>query len=251
MDVHRDRVANHKMDTSPLVSEDIELRQYIDQAAIVINQLTDIVFYKNPQSVFMDCNQELLTFSHLQKKQQILGKEDYDLPWADSADFYRKIDARVMMSGNVQETIISIMVANGERITTAQKKHPLRNTSGDIIGIIGINHAITDKKLLHALQKLKEFDSYYGHNGQSYLKEGYSFGNLSNREEQCMFYLLRGKTAKRTAEILNLSPRTVETYIDNLKTKLHCRSKSELIEKAIDMDLLGNIPTCINLEDIY
>lgn len=57
---------------------------------------------------------------------------------------------------------------------------------------------------------------------------------LGEREGECLFYLLRGKTARGIGEILHLSPRTVEDYIERLKYVFGCSTKAELIEKAID-----------------
>lgn len=57
---------------------------------------------------------------------------------------------------------------------------------------------------------------------------------LTARESECLFYLLRGKTAKKIATILGISHRTVETYVDYLKIKFQALNKSELIEKAIE-----------------
>jgi DNA-binding CsgD family transcriptional regulator len=55
---------------------------------------------------------------------------------------------------------------------------------------------------------------------------------LSKREKQCMHYLMRGKTAKAIANHLGLSTRTVENYIENIKSKFGVSSKSELIDLA-------------------
>ncbi len=52
---------------------------------------------------------------------------------------------------------------------------------------------------------------------------------LTKKELNCIDYLLLGKTANEIAKILNLSPRTVEGHLNNLKNKLGCYSKSELI----------------------
>jgi len=52
---------------------------------------------------------------------------------------------------------------------------------------------------------------------------------LTARESQCALYLLKGKTYADIAELLGLSPRTIEFYVNNMKMKLHCKSKSELI----------------------
>jgi len=53
---------------------------------------------------------------------------------------------------------------------------------------------------------------------------------LTNREVQCSGLIIKGKTCKEIAKELKLSPRTVEVYIQNLKDKFSCRSKSMLIE---------------------
>ncbi len=53
---------------------------------------------------------------------------------------------------------------------------------------------------------------------------------LSNREMQCLELYLRGETAQSTAAILGLSQRTVESYFESIKQKLHCSSKSELLQ---------------------
>lgn len=52
---------------------------------------------------------------------------------------------------------------------------------------------------------------------------------LSKRQAECLL-LLRFYTQKGIAEVLNLSPRTVESYFANLREKLNCKNKFELIE---------------------
>ena len=54
--------------------------------------------------------------------------------------------------------------------------------------------------------------------------------NTSKREIQCLYYLMKGKSARETGTLLNLSQRTVEYYLNCLKEKMHCSRKSELIE---------------------
>lgn len=55
---------------------------------------------------------------------------------------------------------------------------------------------------------------------------------ITKREFECLLWCIKDKTAKQIARILSLSPRTVEEYLGNLKNKLGCRSKYELIEIA-------------------
>ncbi len=52
---------------------------------------------------------------------------------------------------------------------------------------------------------------------------------LSEQQNKCLLSLKEGKTTKEIAKDLNLSPRTVETYINQVKIKTGFQRKSELI----------------------
>jgi len=58
--------------------------------------------------------------------------------------------------------------------------------------------------------------------------------DLSDREKQVLKHLSNGFPAQYIADELSLSKRTIEGYIENIKQKLHCCSKVELIKKARD-----------------
>lgn len=65
-----------------------------------------------------------------------------------------------------------------------------------------------------------------------YLGDEYPDVYFTQRETECMVLLLRGMTITAVAEELGLSPRTVEFYVKNMKMKIGCSSKSELVEKV-------------------
>lgn len=52
---------------------------------------------------------------------------------------------------------------------------------------------------------------------------------LSNREVDCIKHMLCGKTAKETAQMMEISYRTVETHLSNVKNRFGFTTKAELI----------------------
>jgi DNA-binding CsgD family transcriptional regulator len=68
---------------------------------------------------------------------------------------------------------------------------------------------------------------------RKYTTEDSSIPNvkLSKRQIDCITYLLKNKTSREMAELMNISSRTAESYIENIKFKLNCNSKLELIGK--------------------
>lgn len=64
---------------------------------------------------------------------------------------------------------------------------------------------------------------------------------FTKREAESMFWLMHGLTIAQAAAQLNLSPRTVEFYVKNMKNKLGCASKKRLIEKVYQTDLLDQL----------
>ncbi|WP_010302098.1 helix-turn-helix transcriptional regulator [Candidatus Odyssella thessalonicensis] len=83
-------------------------------------------------------------------------------------------------------------------------------------------HTLDHSSLIHFLQQteIKQLP-IHGKYGVCY---------LSKQESRCLKLLSTGKTAKEIAIFLGLSPRTVEGYLDNMKTKLGLSYQSELIE---------------------
>lgn len=61
---------------------------------------------------------------------------------------------------------------------------------------------------------------------QNFLKDVY---HLSPQEERCLELFKQGYTAQASASILNISNRTVEAHINNVKKKFKCHSKLELL----------------------
>ena len=49
----------------------------------------------------------------------------------------------------------------------------------------------------------------------------------------CIYLLILGKTIKEIAYELDISPRTVEEYIKNLKRNFKCTSKSQILSRLI------------------
>lgn len=74
------------------------------------------------------------------------------------------------------------------------------------------------------------------------LDNGYMDVKLPPRKSECLFFLLRGKTAKSIAQILGISSRTVESHIDKIKYRLKCSNKSQLIEKTWLSGYMNIIP---------
>ncbi|GAH00956.1 unnamed protein product, partial [marine sediment metagenome] len=66
--------------------------------------------------------------------------------------------------------------------------------------------------------------------------------SLSHREFSIAFYLIRGCSYQKIGELLNLSKRTIESYVEILKDKLSCANKNELIERIISQKLTSFIP---------
>ncbi len=76
---------------------------------------------------------------------------------------------------------------------------------------------------------------------QHITKKSATYETLTIREKQLLSLLLDGLSAKQIASCLDLSSRTVENYMNILKQKLQCYSKSALIAKARELYLSNQL----------
>ena len=70
---------------------------------------------------------------------------------------------------------------------------------------------------------------------------GTEFGNqyLTRREFEVLKYVILGYSAKKIGNLLQISSRTVEGYVDKLKEKLGCSGRGEISFIAIKSGLIN------------
>ena len=82
---------------------------------------------------------------------------------------------------------------------------------------------------------VEKIENEYAYKAQRKPKVTYPLtGNLSHlhlteREAECIYCLQHHHTIKSTGILLNLSSRTVEFYLKNIKTKMQVRTKDEVL----------------------
>lgn len=61
---------------------------------------------------------------------------------------------------------------------------------------------------------------------------------LSGREAQCLLWVSRGKSSSDIGQIVGLSPRTVDSYIEKACAKLKVRTRIEAVAVAVRSGLI-------------
>lgn len=74
-----------------------------------------------------------------------------------------------------------------------------------------------------------------------YLTPQYPTVYFTRREAECIFWVVQGSTISHAALKMGLSARTVEFYVKNMKLKLQCTSKKELVDKVLQSSLLQQL----------
>lgn len=116
----------------------------------VLKQIPAAVFWKDSSSTFLGCNQFFAKLAQLDDPNDIIGKTDYDLPWGKyEADKYVKDDLEVIASKqpklNIEE---KQTLADGQELYLLTNKLPLFSKSGKVVGILGVFHDITRRKIM-------------------------------------------------------------------------------------------------------
>jgi DNA-binding NarL/FixJ family response regulator len=106
------------------------------------------------------------------------------------------------------------------------------------------------EELIPALSRVVTGGLYLGSIASEYLTETITQAKdkakpiaevLNQREQDILRLVAEGKTAREIAEILFLSPRTVENYKNNILKKLNLHKTSDLIKYAIKHKIVDDV----------
>lgn len=118
---------------------------------ILLDSMTNAVFWKDLDSRFVGCNQAFSDFAGFEPA-LLLGKSDRDMPWGDddeySSEWFIDWDQIVMERGEPQFGILErLRRADGVVTWIETNKVPLRDLNGAIIGLLGTFKDVTDVHL--------------------------------------------------------------------------------------------------------
>lgn len=220
-------------------------------STLILNQLPGCIGWKDVTLKYQGANTNLLNAMQLDRQEELVGLNDQQLGLNSkqaNAQFKQQ-DLRVLQGQSLE--IIHQLESPGDGKTYLLQKNPLRDERNKIIGLIYQCIPWTQPELL---QLLKSVDQRYqpsqAVSADYHVDENQNPLKLSKRELECLFLLLRGQTAQQTADILKLSRRTIESYLDNIKTKFGCFNKSELLIKAITLGYQNHLPKSLLDKDL-
>jgi len=132
------------------ISERINAEKQITESQAMLELVIDTipvrVFWKDTNSQYLGCNRLFARDAGVESQDDLIGKDDYEF-FPAQAELYRTDDKKVIESGvpklNYEEPQ---KTPDGKTIWLETTKTPLRDTDGNVVGILGTYDEITDRK---------------------------------------------------------------------------------------------------------
>jgi len=129
---------------SRLVEETLQISEARHRT--LVNTIPDLIWLKDVEGVYLNCNEKFESFFGA-KESEIIGKTDYDFIEKEMADFFQMHDLKAIEADgpSVYEEWLTF-TDNGYRGLFETIKTPMRDTQGNIVGVLGIARDITERK---------------------------------------------------------------------------------------------------------
>ncbi|MGO9444690.1 MAG: PAS domain S-box protein, partial [Thiobacillaceae bacterium] len=113
----------------------------------ILESIPSRVFWKDRNLKYLGSNTSFANDAGVAGPQDLIGKDDHELAWHEHAARYQTDDRQVMESGKPKLTYDEPQTTpDGNPIWLRTSKVPLRNKSGDVLGVLGLYEDITAAK---------------------------------------------------------------------------------------------------------
>jgi len=113
------------------------LQEQIDFLQVLIDTIPTPIFYKNPQGLYLGCNTAFEAVLGL-RKEQILGKTDYELAPKELADQYYHADMALFEQQQVQTYESFLVFADQSKHDVIFYKATFAKADGSLGGLVGV-----------------------------------------------------------------------------------------------------------------
>ncbi len=223
---------------------------------IICNSIFDLNLQAWPAYIYatvQDANNYYVTSSiasyqsfGFNKHNEIVGKTHAEAPSniAEHAVCWNGQNERTIKALAAKYFMTEAVFNNKIHCNLACIKVPVFNIKKQILGVFALAKKMPINSDLHESIHLLQ-----SHFGNSLKKHAWDINTtysklLTSKESKVLFYVLTGKSSKKIAEILFLSPKTVEFHIQNIKIKLGLKNttKADLFDKAYELGFVNILP---------
>lgn len=190
-------------------------------------------YWKDKKGRYVKVNRAFLADSRIQEA-EIIGLTDKEL-WDSNAPFFSINDEKVI-NRERNEIFIEELIAKGNKNFYLSCKNPWYSSNGKLIGIYAASLLLNSNSALINSPCSEKFNQLLDIVQSAYSRDNHFL--LTKRQKECLKCLATGMTLKQIGKTLGLSHKTVEHYLDNVKFKLHCSNRYELIKKAFALGLI-------------
>lgn len=187
------------------------------------------VYILNSQSEIQHINESSLESCGHDTALGLIGKSVANVLTDEDARISMGDDRAVLRSRQIKLYEHSMTVQHTHPMRCISAKAPLLDEADQIIGIFGCTVVLGQQSLPDSLALMTRL----GLIRTTYQQTKTSADNpFTTRERQILQHLVCGMSAKIIADRLIISRRTVEHHIENMKAKLNCPTKYDLINRC-------------------
>lgn len=212
-----------------------------EKYSYMINQFPGYFLLKTCDSRYFGFSQKFSDLLGWKEQEDCIGRTDDDLRCQASelADIFVQEDQETLLRKQTKQLHLTRYCDDNVKIFITNKRK-LISDDGSTAGILVYDEDVTynqsvQKFLLGQLIKLKPYaknKKNLNFSAKMKITNGYDGLNLSVRESEVFFYLIRKESSKAIATLLNITKKTVEKHAQNIMEKLHCNSRDQLIDFA-------------------
>jgi len=126
-----------------------KLQRSENMLQMVIDNYPGVIFWKDRQCNYLGCNQSFASSVGLKSPAEVVGKTDLDMPWTSTETHnYIKDDIAVMDCAKAKVHIVELLrQSDGQVVWFNTTKLPLRDSSDEVIGVVGVSNDISTLRL--------------------------------------------------------------------------------------------------------
>lgn len=235
LDISHELMISRYRNGIQLVKPELAPTSHLNSRVETILQLPCNVYFLDTDSIHRNMNESNAQTLWSSTIQSVIGKSVFAITKRDYAKRVRANDLSVMRRARTHFIEEDFFRKDEAVLNCLSIKYPRYNNEGKIVGLFGFSIIMGLQSVAEALSKITSLGflvpPQFDLNSHSvYIDKDMNQVYFSKRELEIVRILVRGKTAKEVALNLQLSKRTVEHYIENIKDKMGATNKSELIE---------------------